>query len=155
MPGLQSFFRRLPLLPLFTGISLAIGFIIPSIFELTQKPASRSRHYVMEQAAVAVLGIAILACSFAMWLSRNPTKQPVDADFRKMQFGLREVFVAMTLIGHSAAFERPTACKKLHASDVFVLVSVPRPARHLAVNGGQISSWIFSRSSKRCTGRPW
>lgn len=107
MPGLRSFFRRLPLFPLFSGISLAIGLVIPSVFEWTQKPASRSRHVTLEHAAAAVLVITMFACSFVMWRRRNATGQAaVRSESRKLQFGLRDVFVAITIVAVVLAMAR-------------------------------------------------
>ena len=98
MPNVFSFLRRIPLFPLCTGISLFVGLIIPSIFEFTEKPAARSRHYGLEKLAVATLLVTFIACLVIMWLRSNPSSKPiVTANERKLQFGLRQLFFATTL----------------------------------------------------------
>lgn len=51
MSRVQRLLRRLPVFTLLTGISLAIGLVIPTVFEWGEKRAARSRHPEMETAA--------------------------------------------------------------------------------------------------------
>jgi hypothetical protein len=93
-----SLIRRFPLLPLLTGLSLVMGFMVPAIFELAQKPASRNRFAKMEQTAVAIAVATAVWCAVAGFLGgRRAKPSPAATTPRAMQFGLRAVFVAVTL----------------------------------------------------------
>ena len=63
--------RRVPLFAFFAGISLAIGFLVPTIFELGQTPAARHRDTAMEWAAIATLVLTIIACILFVWLGKR------------------------------------------------------------------------------------
>jgi hypothetical protein len=107
MPGFQPFFRPLPWLPLLTGISLATGLVVPSIYEWGQKPAARTRHAGMERAALAVLVVTGVVCLLVMWLRGTPDSPPPEqAKVGRRQFGLREVFAVTTFTAVVFALSR-------------------------------------------------
>jgi hypothetical protein len=98
--SVAAFFRRLPLFTLWAGFSLAYGLLVPSLYEFTQNPVARIEHSETELAACAVLVIT-LAAATVFWLLNRPSESTpqVGPAFRKFQFGLREMLVAVTLIG--------------------------------------------------------
>jgi hypothetical protein len=86
------------LFPLFAGIGLAIGCIVPSIFELTQELHQRSRHEGLEMAATIAIGATVLLCSGIILGRRNVSSLPAtETGPRKHQFGLRAVFAVTTV----------------------------------------------------------
>jgi len=91
----MSFIKRLPLFTLLAGISLAIGFAVPVVYEWTQKPPARSRLPAMEQAALVALLLTVVVCPLVAWL-RKP-QEPTAAGPRKLQFNLRALFAATTV----------------------------------------------------------
>ncbi len=92
----MSLMKRVPLLTLLAGISLAIGFAVPVVFEWTQKPAARSRIPSMERAALAAVVLTAIAGTLAASWSK-PADQPPGAGRPKLQFGLRSLFAATTV----------------------------------------------------------
>jgi hypothetical protein len=92
----MNYRKELPLLTLLAGISVAIGFFVPVLFEWGQKPASRSRLPTMERAAIAALVLTIVACALVVWLRKPAGNSPVAARPR-LQFGLRGLFAATTV----------------------------------------------------------
>ncbi len=91
---------RLPLYSLLIGISLAIGFAVPVIYEWTQKPPARSRIPSMERAAIGVLlltALAVVASAILVKLMQ-PAEEPPTSQRPKLQFGLRGLFAVTTAL---------------------------------------------------------
>jgi hypothetical protein len=97
MPGWLAFFRRLPLLLLLTGGSLAIGLLVPSFYEWTSPLYSSSGHVELERGAAVVLLATIIGCALVMRLRAGEASRTAETGGRRLQFGLRGVFAAMTL----------------------------------------------------------
>lgn len=99
--------RRLPLFPILAGLSLAIGCLVPSIYEFTQQPAARHQHSKLQWIAMIVLGLTAIVCTFAVArparLVSPPTRPEPPAKF---QFSLRRLFVATTLVAGFCALAR-------------------------------------------------
>jgi hypothetical protein len=106
MRFIRSILQRFPWRLFSTGLSLAVGILVPSIFELGARPAARSRHYSMEHAAIAVIVVTVIGCALRMWFDRSTTIQTTDANTpsakpaaaRKVQFKLWQVFIGITVI---------------------------------------------------------
>jgi hypothetical protein len=88
-------FKRLPLLTLLSGLGLAIGFLVPVIYEWMDEPGSRSRLPAMERGAIAALVLTAAICALVAWLSKLQNDQE-PAPRRKLQFSLRGLLAAMT-----------------------------------------------------------
>jgi hypothetical protein len=95
MRSLYLVLRNVPLLPLYAGLGLTIGLIVPCAFEYTEEIASRTRHYALERGALVVIVITLLVCGTVMWLRRNSTVKITKSS--RLQFGLRGTLSAMTL----------------------------------------------------------
>jgi hypothetical protein len=90
----MRFFRRLPLFTMVAGISLAVGFAVPVVFEWGEKPAARSRYPALEMAAISLLVVTPAVCALIAWL-RKPVEAPQK---QKLQFSLRRMFAITTLM---------------------------------------------------------
>ena len=101
-PGL---FKRLPLFTLSAGIALVIGFIVPTIYEWTQKSVARSLIPPLELAAAAALVLTMIGYTLNVWLGRREEVQTVHRT-GKCQFGLRGLFAVTTLAAIAVAIAR-------------------------------------------------
>ena len=98
MPKCLAFLGRLPAFLLCTGISLAFGFVVPSIYELTQERVSHGRHVKLELLALAVVLFTIVVCAVITGLRHKPAKEQGVACIRpNRQFSLRQIFLAVSL----------------------------------------------------------
>jgi hypothetical protein len=97
MPAGSSFtLRRVPLFALVMGVGLMIGFLVPVVYELTEKPWNRMRLPGMEQAAMLSAAVACGLGVLEYWhLKRFGTA--ADERPRKVQFRLWQLFAVMTL----------------------------------------------------------
>jgi len=99
MFGWSRFFRGLPLFPLVTGMSLAIGCLVPTVYEWTQASGARGQLDALGTWGVAILLITAAVCGLVMRLRRNETLQPAASPLAgRFQFGIRDVLVATTVI---------------------------------------------------------
>lgn len=95
--------QRLPIFTILTGISLAIGLIIPTIFEWTEKEATRRRHPELELAALTSVLISMLI-AIIVWFGNRPDARQASGEELKIesatriQFGIRHVLVATALV---------------------------------------------------------
>ena len=106
MTGMKQFLNRLPVFPLFAGIALSIGLLVPSIFEWGEKPAARSRHPEMERAAFIVFAVTLVVAAICWYLSKPSNfERPIDSkeNSRRFQFGVRGLLIATTLAAASLA----------------------------------------------------
>jgi hypothetical protein len=98
--------NRIPLFTLMAGFSLAIGLLVPTIFEWSESPAARSRHPEMERAALMAIVVALLFAG-PFWLLKNPERETEEAlklvRDKPVQFGIRHLLIAMTLVAILAA----------------------------------------------------
>jgi len=84
---------------------LTIGFLVPVVFELTEKPWNRTRLVGLERAAMVTVVVACGLGVLEFWhVKRFVTRRmtatngaAADERPRKMQFGLWQLFVVMTL----------------------------------------------------------
>ena len=100
MSGIKEFFRRLPVFPIFAGLALSWGLIVPSVFELGEKPAARSRHPENELAVFIVLVITAVIVTTS-WFLKKPTsseEQSAEDSGRRLQFGIKGMLIATTLM---------------------------------------------------------
>lgn len=85
-------------------MSLAIGLIIPTVVECGQKQAARSRNPELE--FVALISVLIsLSVAIALWFLNKPApsqtddkKKPFSETRTPVQFGIRHVLIATTLV---------------------------------------------------------
>lgn len=98
-----SVFKRLPFFTIITGLSLAIGLLIPTVFEFGEKRAARSRHPEMEFVAFLTL-LVTLVITVIVWFWKRPESRQTNDDeiditsASRIQFGIRHVLVATTLV---------------------------------------------------------
>lgn len=86
---------------LLTGLSLAVGLMIPTIFEWGQEQMAGSRHPELE--FVAFLSVFVsLVIATAFWFVNKPAKNRANGDeFTSavhFQFGIRHVLLATTIV---------------------------------------------------------
>src|SRR5262245_52086209 len=93
----MSGLRRIPLFTRVLGLSLTIGFLVPVVYEFTQKPAARSRIPSMERAAIVTAALACVASVLLAWRARPIDERSVANRPRTMQFGLWQLFAVTTL----------------------------------------------------------
>jgi hypothetical protein len=91
-----------------TGLSLAIGLMIPTVFEWGEKQAARSRHPELEFAALCSVLVSLVIATFLWFWNRPDARQASDDDMEsrsasRIQFGIRHVLIATTLIAISLA----------------------------------------------------
>ncbi len=91
----------MPLCTLMTGTGLAVGLLVPTVFEWTEKPAARSRHTAMDRAALVVI-VVTLVVGAIVW-SLNRPKELADvtgpaSTSKSVQFGIRHILIAMTVV---------------------------------------------------------
>jgi hypothetical protein len=104
MPGYHAIISRLPALPLLAGISLAIGFLVPSVFEMAQKPASQHRHDQLELSAFIVLAATALVCTAVSLLrKRQAAPEHEIGPPGTWQFDLLQLFLAITMFAIALA----------------------------------------------------
>jgi hypothetical protein len=118
MPHIRPLIEKLPWKLFLTGLSLAVGLAVPSIYELGQKPAARSRHYGMEHATIIVLMATMIVCMLSLLFRRIMAVKSIDgkaidgksstedAAARRVQFRLRQAFIAVTVIAVILALMR-------------------------------------------------
>jgi hypothetical protein len=102
MPGARAFASRFPAFPVFAGISLVSGLLVPTLFEWSEEPAARTRHTQMERAALMVFLVTMVVIILS-WYRYNPSTSDrqvaLDAGSQKFQFGLRGLLAAIALAG--------------------------------------------------------
>jgi|GEM_PF-4262076 len=88
------------------GIGLATGLVVPTVFEWSQKAAARGRHSGMERAALVALAVS-LVIAIMIWVLRRRADGAEElaepARGKPIQFGIRHLLVAMTLVAIFAA----------------------------------------------------
>lgn len=102
MNDVKTFLNRLPTFPIFSGLSLAFGLLVPTIFELGEKPAARSRHLEMECASISALFLTLLITTLCWYRCQPSESEHSDSsphDVRRVQFGMRGLLGGMTLAG--------------------------------------------------------
>ena len=63
--------HRLPLFTIMTGVSLAIGLLVPTMVEFGENPTARSRHGEMEFAALLSVLIALIIAVILWFWNRS------------------------------------------------------------------------------------
>jgi hypothetical protein len=87
--------NRIPLFTLVAGIGLAIGFLVPVAYEVTEEPWNRTRLVSMERAAMVTVALSSVLCVCLACLGKqkpSATERPP-----KVQLRLWQLFAVMTL----------------------------------------------------------
>jgi len=98
---------RIPVSIVFTGISLAVGFLVPTVFECFEESAVGSHFPRMELA-----GLGALLMTFAIWAgsawfgSSEVAMQVASESSSSFQFSLRTLFIVTTLVAFALAAGR-------------------------------------------------
>lgn len=89
---------QIPWLIVAIGVSLAIGFLIPPIYELGLKPASRSKHPGLVRLAVLSLIVTAVFCLVRLSWRRTAPVPESPSPSPPLQFRLREMFGLTALL---------------------------------------------------------